>query len=365
MEPAGGEIGEVAKVAATTAEVGTKTAAPVVENVAQVAAPAVETAAGITAESASSLHPVGQEAVNNLIDQVSKLRQETSDKNVGLVDVSGNPLASKSPDTSPKTPDAVASDTVTSEKPPTPDTSSETNPSQDSPTQPDNETPQTTEDTTKANEAEVKLPAESPTIPERVANDPEYKKTWGDLYEQSRAGGKEVNLSAVDRQALSEYYDKSAKAQLENGLPQEIANDPLYQQKLGESMTRAQNNGEPLDGKKLSQEALAKYQQEKDLKGKKVAENKAEQPTTDEQLQEVQQRIGAILENNKDNLESAMVNISAKDLVLLLKALAETKEPDPKKKENKLMLILKLLGAIILSGITETAREVNPLKTQG
>lgn len=210
------------------------------------------------------------------------------------------------------------------------------------------------------NEAEAKLPAESPTIPEKVANDPEYKKTWGDLYEQSRAGGKEVDLSAVDKQALSDYYNKSAKTQLENGLPQEITNDPLYQQKLGEAMTKAQGNGELLDGKKLSQEALAKYQQEKDLQGEKPAENKTEQLTTDEQLQEIQQRIGAILENNGEKLESAMVTVSAKDLALLLKALAEAKEPNPKKKESKLMMLVKLLGVLVLSGVMETGKTVIP-----
>lgn len=125
-------------------------------------------------------------------------------------------------------------------------------------------------------------------------------------------------------------------------------------------MTKAQSNDETLDGKKLSQEALAKYQREKDLQDEEPAENKTEQLTTDEQLQEIQQRIGAILENNGERLESAMVTVSAKDLALLLKALAETKEPNPKKKESKLMMLVKLLGVLVLSGVMETGKTVIP-----
>ena len=212
-----------------------------------------------------------------------------------------------------------------------------------------------------------KLPAgESPIIPGKVANDPEFQKTLGGLYAQAGKEGEEIDAATIDKineQALSDYYNESAKAQLEKGLPEEIKNDPLYNQKLGEATAKAQENGESLDGNKLSQEALANYKKEKDLQGEKTAESKTEQLTTDQQLEKVQQRIAAILEHNKDKLETAMVTVSAKDLVLLLKALSEAKEPDQKKKESKFMLLLKLLGVLVLSGITETGREINPVKS--
>jgi len=81
-------------------------------------------------------------------------------------------------------------------------------------------------------------------------------------------------------------------------------------------------------------------------------------------MEEAVKRIGALLENNRENLESTMVTVSAADLALLLKLIAEAKEPSPKKKETKLMLILKLLGVLVLSGVVETGKTVVPPTTQ-
>jgi hypothetical protein len=220
----------------------------------------------------------------------------------------------------------------------------------------DNVVPQTTtgsakqgENTGTTQEIEEKLPTESPIIPEKVANDPKYKEIWGGLFVQAGAGGKKVDIPALDEQALSDYYNKSAEVQLKDGLPQEIKDDPDYQQKLGEAMTNAQKNGESLDGSKLSQEALAKYLQEKDFKSE-----------TDQGLQEVSDKIGDILKNNKEAIETAMVTVPAKDLVLLLQALAEAKEPDPRKKETKLKLLMRILGILAFSIVTEAGKTVVP-----
>ena len=60
-----------------------------------------------------------------------------------------------------------------------------------------------------------------------------------------------------------------------------------------------------------------------------------------------------------------MVTVSAADLATLLKALAEAKEPNQKKKETKLQLVLKLLGMLVLSGVMETAKTVTPPTSQG
>lgn len=103
MEPVEGAIAEGTKFAAVTAEVGTKTAS------------------GAAVEKTSSPSPMDQEAVNRIIDRVSELRQKASDNHVGLVDVSGNPLAPKNPDTSPKTPEVAIS-----EKPQTVEINAET-----------------------------------------------------------------------------------------------------------------------------------------------------------------------------------------------------------------------------------------------
>jgi hypothetical protein len=142
----------------------------------------------------------------------------------------------------------------------------------------------------------------------------------------------------------------------------DLQSDPLYQKSLGEVTNSAISKGEPLDGKKLQEEALARYQQEK---AKEPTEDNTEQQTVDKKMEEAVKRIGTLLENNRENLESAMVTVSAADLVLLLKLIAEAKEPNPKKKETKLMLILKLLGVLVLSGVMETGKTVVPPTTQG
>jgi hypothetical protein len=200
---------------------------------------------------------------------------------------------------------------------------------------------------------------ESTEIPEKVVNSTEFKRAWGDAYEKAKASGNEIDYNALDQQALSNYYENSAKSQLEKGLPESTVNDPLYQQKLGEAMTRAQKNGEPLDASKLSQEALVKFQKEKDLQTEEVADSKTEKLTTDQQLQEAEQKIAAIFENNGEKLESVMVSVSAKDLALLLKGTLPEKEASPKKKENLLSLILKIIGIMAASLISDVAKGTN------
>jgi hypothetical protein len=238
-------------------------------------------------------------------------------------------------------------------------------------------------DTNIKKEAETKLPAESPIVPGKVANNPEFKKTWGDLYAQAGVGGKEVNVAAIDKQALSDYYDKSAKIQFEQGLSDEVKNDPLYQRELGKTTAKAQEKGEPLDGKKLSQEALAKFQYEKDLQDEKPEESKESEEdrlgekneektgpqgkettgteekelTTDEKVKNIIEGFNKLLENK--DIESAKVTLPAKDLLSLLKAYAEANEPDAKKKEARLTLLQKFI-AVIANIVLETTKVAIP-----
>jgi len=211
-------------------------------------------------------------------------------------------------------------------------------------------------------ETEAQVPTqEVPKVPGKFASDPEYIRIVGEHYHEVKQQGGEINrakIAEITEQSISEYYDNWAKDQVEKGLPEETKSDPLYQQKLGEVVTNAQDRGEPLDANKLSQEALSTYQQEKDLQAEKAAEPQAEQLTTDQRLEDVAQRLSALLENNREKLDSATVNVSAKDLALLLKALAEAKEPNQKKKENKLMLLLKLLGLLGLAAVAEAGKTV-------
>lgn len=216
---------------------------------------------------------------------------------------------------------------------------------------------------TTAPETETQTPLEAPKVPAKLASDPEYVRLVGENYVKAKQQGGEINRAKIDQitnSSLSEYYNNKAKAELEKGLSPKVKDGKLYEAKMGEAVNGAIARGEALDPKKLSQEALAKYQQEEDLQTEKAAEPQAEQKTTDQKLEDVAQRLGALLENNGEKLESATVNVPAKDLASLLKALAEAKEPNPKKKETKLMLLLKLLGLLTITAVTETGKQIVP-----
>ena len=109
-------------------------------------------------------------------------------------------------------------------------------------------------------------------IPGKLTNDPDFKRTWGDLYSDAKKQHKDINISEIDQQALSKYYDKWARSQVEKGLPPEIKENPLYLQKLGQEVIGAADKGETLDTVKLSAKALIEYQRAKDLRAEKSGE---------------------------------------------------------------------------------------------
>lgn len=110
-----------------------------------------------------------------------------------------------------------------------------------------------------------------PKIPGKVANDPGFKRIWGEFYTNARQQGA-VDIARIDQQTLSEYYSKWAREQVEKGIPLETKSNPLYQQRLGETVIAVTDKGEPLDANKLSEQALAGYQLEKDLKEANLSE---------------------------------------------------------------------------------------------
>lgn len=213
-------------------------------------------------------------------------------------------------------------------------------------------------------EAEAHAPTqEVPKIPERVANDPVFRQTYGELFAKEVQGG-EADAAKIDAkitpQAVSEYYDTWAKTQIEKGLPEAIKNDPLYQQELGKALTTAQEKGEPLDSNKLSQEALAKYQQEKDLQAEKALEPGVEQiKTTEQRLRDLEDRM-SVLEKVGQRTELDQLTLSMRDILPAIKVLLEAeqkREQDPKKKESLLNLLLKIVGLLAAAALVEGGKQ--------
>ena len=65
-------------------------------------------------------------------------------------------------------------------------------------------------------EAKAAQAEQSTVIPKRVAEDPQYKKTWGDLYSEAKVKSPDGNvdtttIAAIDRQATTSYYENLAE----------------------------------------------------------------------------------------------------------------------------------------------------------
>ncbi len=207
-------------------------------------------------------------------------------------------------------------------------------------------------------EAEQANPtADVSKIPGRVANDPEFKQRWGDIYAQAKQQGGEIDVEKIDKQALDEYYANFASTQLEQGIPDEIKNDELFQQKLGEAVLYAQKTGETFDQNTISKDALAKYKREKDLQEEQTAAKSSEQSQLAPEQQRIQQ-----LEKQIAQLNESLLTLKS-SVEELTKMMIE-KETDPKKKEGLLKLLARIAAIVVVSAVIEGGQEVNPIKVQ-
>lgn len=206
-------------------------------------------------------------------------------------------------------------------------------------------------------ETEAQTPQEAPKIPEKLANDPEYEKAFGKYYAEALQKGEvtDANLKQIKEKAVSEYYSNSAKKDLENGIKSDV-NDKLYKEKLGEATNEAISRGETLDPKRLSQEALAKYRQAKDLQDEKQAEPQAEQnQQLERQIRDLATRNAELTSSlEKTNQRLAELTNLTQEIVKYLK------EEDEKNKKNLLRIILEIAAVVAVSTVAETGKQIVP-----
>lgn len=129
------------------------------------------------------------------------------------------------------------------------------------------------------------------------------------------------------------------------GIPEEVRNDPRFQEMLDRERNAAQERGEPIDEQKLSQDALTKYNQDQ----------QAEQQQLTPEQQRIQQLEAEIIQLNES------LATMKESLEELTKIMIE-KEQDPKKKENLLMLLTKIAGIVVASSVIQAGQEVSPLQ---
>lgn len=101
--------------------------------------------------------------------------------------------------------------------------------------------------------------------------------------------------AVVTEQSAPVSPEEQITVQADSGITDEIRSDPLFQQKLEEERAAAQTRGGEIDDQKLSQEALVKYNQDKD--------SQAEQPqlTSEQQkIQQLEQKINGLVAENTE-----------------------------------------------------------------
>lgn len=201
-------------------------------------------------------------------------------------------------------------------------------------------------------------------ISDEVANDPEYQRSFGESYANAAKSG-QVDLAVVREQALSDYYDKTAKSQVENGIPDEIKNDPQFNQTLGEVFQEAQSKNEILNGKDLQEKALRSFLRNRSGKGisKEKGANEEEELLKRElsAVKEEQKKTKEELKTMKEQVEK-MVNEIRQLKGLMEKTVKYMAEGDSDRKKHLLAEILKIAGTVLASTLIQTASEVSPTK---
>lgn len=148
----------------------------------------------------------------------------------------------------------------------------------------------------------------------------------------------DANVDAAGTADVGSPVVQSEQAAVDtgSGISEEIKNDPDFQQKLEEEREGAHAAGEPVDENQLSQRALDKFNQGKQVEGQQL---------TPEQQQ--------ILQLNKAVTElKEMVESLTNELI--------EKEQDPKKKESLLMLLAKIAAIVVVGSVVEGGKTVAP-----
>jgi hypothetical protein len=191
----------------------------------------------------------------------------------------------------------------------------------------------------------------------------------GGTTEQKNAEEKDFTLRTADNPNPGERKAGETDAQFEQRRRE-------VRQKARQGLEEREANGTATDQDKTwlknlreaerndQQQAKEDPKTKKDGEESKAGENgKTENLTQEQQLANISKGLGERLKGK--DIETAMVNVPAKDLLLLLKAFAEADESDPKKKEGKLSIILKILGVLFLGGVMHVAESTAEQATQG
>ncbi len=184
--------------------------------------------------------------------------------------------------------------------------------------------------------AELKAQGKDPDFFERKA-----------IYDEE-AGKLSVLSETGDQAPVAQ--EEQAVTQTDAGITDEIKNDPGFQKKLVEEQTAARERGEPIDEKELSQRALDKFNQDKQVEQSQLTPEQ-------QKIQQLENKIQALTEQNELLLEK--INELGK-FMQELGEWAKGHEQDPKKKESLIVLLAKIAAIIVLGSVIEGGKTAAP-----
>lgn len=301
---------------------------------------------GIPSKAVSTSRPADQSAINSLTARVSRLQdQEPNVKPTGLVDISGNPLSLKKPDTSPILPEITAS-----EGPSVPASSSKIEQTQSPPESTGNEIRQTAENLAKQQE-----------IMSAISSDPVYQQILGEKVLTAQRTNGNIDMAALKKEALREWTKRQAEeVARETKTQQDVKLGPDEQEKLYKEIFQRAFQEHPLDILRATKQAVELAKAKIDAATLQQDPNIAQEQITkaSEAVTELQEKYNLTLEKIAAILpKDSPINILLRDSPgnpELLKFMQK------EAKKNLLQLILEFAALIAFPIVDETRKAIIP-----
>lgn len=278
-----------------------------------------------------------------------------ADPEAGVVDSPGNAIAGLEQRT-----EDLAEEKAAEEFPTVPSAPERTSESSSSPTiaEDDNSssvapesktsTPDSTKEDAKASESSQER-SKTVHFAKSVLEDAKYKE----IYEQVKSeSGEAADAAKIQEEAVSRFYDQKAETAIDQGLPDEIKNDPAFKNEFNAVKKEFEKGGQNVHdwrvGKQIEVKALAQYSREKDFLAEVIKQSPESSLLADYLNGKIDKLQGIISEHAENTLKIAK--------------LVEPLIKDEKGKASIREIIGKTLAIVAATAVKETFVGGSPLK---
>lgn len=197
-------------------------------------------------------------------------------------------------------------------------------------------------------------------IPIKALQDPEFREMWAEQKRLAQESGEEVVTAEVDQRTMDAYYEKkSREVSSTQAIPDEILNDPKFQELYKDHIMESVKDGKIPEHEKVREKALADYLKEMDMQQEGQIFNKlkdtelpSDMVNTLQQIEQMRNQIHDMAKNQEEmtaQMREMGQRIREMELLLLLQILQKYLEEEKKKKDrdkNKVN-VLEAIGKLI------------------